>query len=673
MKIVPALLLVVVPVSALNPITRVVELLEGLSKKLTYEAKQEQELYDKFVCWAQTVIQSKTETNAAAKNRIESQEAYIADIEAGRIEFTSERADLEKQIAELHTGMETAGDLRDQEHEDFNAAKEEMETAIKALEEAIKVLSEVNKDGLLSMKFDLRRILTIGENILDKGDLKILQQELDGDTPRINKKSPFKMKYSARSKKILTVLEDMKKTFEDNLKDADEKEKSAKETYDSLMESKGKELETAQTALTDEEGEGGARALAKEEAQQEVDDLKAQVEADEGYIADTEKALEEKKEEFKERKKLRMAEIAAVSKAIGVLRSDDARDTFKKSMGFLLLQTKSSRKVVDNLKKLRTAAAAEVMAAGARAKDSRLALLALKVSTHGGLDDVIKAIDDMIKELEEDTKDDEKKKEECEKDREENTKEARSLSLEIDDASETIKSEEEKVKESEEQIEIAKEEIKKLKQELKEATRQREDEKAAFEQAKLEDEAAIELIENAIKVLKDFYSENFSLAQIAKHGRKQAPEVKAGEAPPPPPDTFEGDYKGAKDEATGIQDVLASIKTDVEDDIKESEKAEEEAVKAFEKLEKDTNKAIEDEESTITDAEGIISESKTEISNQEGIKKEKTELLEAVVKELKDAKEGCDFICVNFEMRKENRELEVEGLKKAKEILEKAK
>jgi len=266
-----------------------------------------------------------------------------------------------------------------------------------------------------------------------------------------------------------------------------------------------------------------------------------------------------------------------------------------------------------------------------------------------------------------------KKKEECEKDREKNTEEARSLSLEVDDATETIKTEKEKIKEQEELIETAKEEIKKMEKELKEATRQREDEKAAFEQAKLEDEAAIELIENAIKVLKDFYSENFSLTQIAKRGRKQPPEVKAGEAPPPPPDTFEGDYGGAKKEATGIQDVMATIKTDIEDDIKEAEKTEEEAVKAFEKLKEDTEKSIEDEKSAITDAEGIISESKDEVSNQEGIIKEKTKLLEAVVKELKDAKEGCDFICVNFKVRKENREIEIEGLKKAKEILEKAK
>lgn len=292
-----ALLLIAlaVPGTAQNPITRVVELLEGLSKKLTYEAKQEQELYDKYVCWAETVIKSKTASNKAAKDRIEYLESYIADIEAGRIEFTSERVDLEKQISELHGGMETAKGLRDQEHEDFKAAKEEMETAIKALEEAIAALSEADKGSLLGMKFDLRRVLTIGGNLLDKSDLRYLEQALDADVPRINKKSPFKAKYTMKSKKILMILEDMKKTFEDNLKEAEEKEKSSQDSFDSLMESKGKELDTAQSALTDLAGEGGARGLAKEEAQQEVDDLTAQVEADDGYIADTEKALEEKK------------------------------------------------------------------------------------------------------------------------------------------------------------------------------------------------------------------------------------------------------------------------------------------------------------------------------------------------------------------------------------------
>merc|ERR1719393_515711 len=177
-----------------------------------------------------------------------------------------------------------------------------------------------------------------------------MEHLLDGDVPnpdwkKLNRKATFKEKYSSRSKKIHSMLEDMLVTFEDNLEDAKKKEKETQDSYDALMESKNAELESLQTALTDASQEGAARGLNKNEAQAEVDDLKAQVEADKGYIADTEKSLEEKTAEFEARKKLRMGEIGAISEAIGILRSDEARDTFKKSyasQGYLLLQMRHS-------------------------------------------------------------------------------------------------------------------------------------------------------------------------------------------------------------------------------------------------------------------------------------------------------------------------------------------
>merc|ERR1719456_374600 len=114
------------------------------------------------------------------------------------------------------------------------------------------------------------------------------------------------------------------------------------------MASKKDELSTAEDALTDGKKEGAARGMAKDEAQQEVDDLKAQIEADEGYIKDTEEAHKIKLEEWKERKKLRKLEVASINKAISILHSDDARDTFKssfKSQGYLFLQKSALSKL----------------------------------------------------------------------------------------------------------------------------------------------------------------------------------------------------------------------------------------------------------------------------------------------------------------------------------------
>merc|ERR1712118_612672 len=99
--------------------------------------KKAESLYEDFVCWGKSIINQKTASNAAAESRIDELETYIADLDAGRIELTSERADLEKDIAELMSDMESATALRKKEHEDFLEAEDEMTKAITALKSAI--------------------------------------------------------------------------------------------------------------------------------------------------------------------------------------------------------------------------------------------------------------------------------------------------------------------------------------------------------------------------------------------------------------------------------------------------------------------------------------------------------------------------------------------------------
>merc|ERR1719395_417125 len=196
--------------------------------------------------------------------------------------------------------MEEASDLRDKEHEDYLAAKDEMEKAIAALEQAVEVLAEATaeKEGsLLSFRREmsqfkegehaeatvaLQRALDLGKRYLDKGDATFLEKVLSGDVPnvdwkKLNRKATFKMKYKARSLKIQEILADMLQTFQDNLADAEKKEADAKSSFDTLMGSKNSQLSAAQDALSGGEGEAGARALSMEESQAEVDALTEQV------------------------------------------------------------------------------------------------------------------------------------------------------------------------------------------------------------------------------------------------------------------------------------------------------------------------------------------------------------------------------------------------------------
>merc|ERR1719424_1204128 len=77
-----------------NPIGRIVTLLNGLMGKLEEDLKTETDLFDTYKCWYKTTKTTKEASNDAAASRIDSLKTYIADIEAGKIEFTTERVDL---------------------------------------------------------------------------------------------------------------------------------------------------------------------------------------------------------------------------------------------------------------------------------------------------------------------------------------------------------------------------------------------------------------------------------------------------------------------------------------------------------------------------------------------------------------------------------------------------
>merc|ERR1719207_374277 len=93
----------------LNPITRVAQLLEGLSKKVEADGKAEQDLYDKYKCWCTKVQNSKSASIEANKLRISELAAYIDDLTNGRVELTSERTHARGRDQGAHQGHRGGG------------------------------------------------------------------------------------------------------------------------------------------------------------------------------------------------------------------------------------------------------------------------------------------------------------------------------------------------------------------------------------------------------------------------------------------------------------------------------------------------------------------------------------------------------------------------------------
>jgi len=579
--------------------------------------------------------------------------------------------------------------LRAKETADFESAKSEMNQGISALTDAVKILKEATggaaDESMLAMKGQLRagfaarvaegaslsHAADLGDRFLSKGDAHFLRRLLTGDVPvpdwkKLNRKATFKKSYKARSGDIQTTLAKLLQTFETNLAEATAKEQSAQALYDTLAAAKGDQKAKAEDALLKMEQEMGARGMSKADSQAEVEELEKQVTDDTAYISQVQSTLETKKGEWTVRDQLRTAELAAISKAISTIHSDDARDVFKKSLdsqGFSFMQLQNRAEVV------RGKVVEELNKVAAQTGDKRVQAL-VAAATQGNFDAVIEAIDTMVAMMKTEETQDLQQKEQCETDRAEDTRSAVVTSRTVDELTDTMTRLKSEIEELTSQIDQSNKEITQIEEQLEEAKRLREDAAAAYATSKKDDESAKALVEQARSILTTFYAENNLMLLAHKQKQGQAPVSAAGEAPPPPPTTWEAPYGGKSGEATGIISILTMIADDLQKDMDKATSSEQASIQDYLKMKGEQEESVSDLQTLIGTLQGQVAAKEGDITTAEGDKSLQKEQLEALFKKMKDMEPGCDFIAVNFNVRSTNRQIEVDGLQKAKAILE---
>jgi len=675
-----------------SPVTRIVELLKGLKEQCEKDAKTDETLYEKFVCWGKQVVKQKEGTNALASKEEAELTQYISDLDSGRIELTTERVDLEKEIASLHSSIELATATRSKEKADFENAEAEMTQAIEALSKASEVLrtaTEGHETGVLTeIKVQaghraeaaaketavLNHAVELGNRFLSKGDAVFLSRLLTGEVPtwdwkKLNRKATFKMSYKARSFKIQDVIAKLLQTFETNKADAIDKEDKAAAAYDALMGSLNSELSMTQEALVKMEKENGAKSLSKTEAQSRIDFLNEQIANDEKYITQVTSELAEKKAEWEERSRIRYGEIGAISKAIEILHNDDARDLFKRSLssqGYFFLQTGQHSTLHD---------ASDVLRSLARKTcDGRILGLVTQMQLAPAFgkhaeryQPIIEKIDSLVTMIEDEEASDLTKKESCEKSRAENTREAIKLSRAIDEDSDTMSKLTSEIETLDQQITENNEAIEVLETHMKEAGEQRAAENAAYLVDKSDDEEAAATVQSAHDVLQTFYKDE-GLMLVQKRARAPV-VVAAGKAPPPPPTTWDSPYAGKTGENTGVMAILSMIKEDIERDSSTAEAAEAKALAAYTKLMEDLNKekGLRVQENSAMELQKAGKQGTH--TQTEGERATKKSGLDSVLAGIAGMESSCNYFTINFPVRVKNRQIEVDGLLKAKAIL----
>ena len=303
-----------------NPIRKVVTMLQMMQNKVTAEGKKSEEIYDKFMCYCDNADTLLAGAITTAENKIPQLEAAVGkDVEMKKqLETDVKNHKADREAAKGAIAEATA--LREKEATEFAKISGDLKTNIAALAKAIPAIEKGMGSGFLqTSSASVVRQLSINMD-MSNVDRQMLASFLSSKTG-----------YAPASGEIVGILKQLKDTMEKTLAEVTATEEEAIKTFADLMEAKTKELE-ANTAAIESKLERVAQVgLEITEMKEDLDDTAKALLEDKQFLADLEKGCSTKEVEWAERSKTRADEILAISDTTKILNDDDALDLFKKT------------------------------------------------------------------------------------------------------------------------------------------------------------------------------------------------------------------------------------------------------------------------------------------------------------------------------------------------------
>lgn len=571
---------------------------------------------------------------------------------------------MDKEIAENEEALKTATAMREKEQGEFLGSEKEMIQAIRSLDAAVTVLSKHNgggKKAAFLAKPGVINAYSVAKELMDKHydvlatvitptERKVLSSFMQAPKEDYFDAEPtFNQAYAPQSSQIFGILSQMKETFENNLKQEQKEEMNAQEAFKSVKEGKEAEIKVAQDSV-DQKSEQLAKAdEIVADSKDDHEDTTNTWSADKKFLMEVKVKCKMTDIAWEKRSVIRNNEIEAVTKAIAILSSDEARDQFTKTLAqgsAVFLQTK---------KQSRRAQAVAVISMAAM-KNPKLAALAVATRLDP-FPKVKKAIDDMVAQLLVEKDAEIKEKDECTSNLNENEKDTaeeehthKKLETKIANLDQTIK-------DQSAAIDDLTQELSDLADQRAQASKDRKADNAAYLAEVAEQEKSQALLNNALEVLKKVYDGMGNFVQV-----QQAPAV--GGAAPKGFDSYE------KSRASGgVMAMIKSIVIDSQNMVKEATVDEQQSQDAFTKLVAANNEskaAKTDAKTTLENQKAAADVDRTE-SKQE-LKTSATEL-EALAATKGGLDKQCTFMLANFEITQKARDDEVDSLRSAKAFL----
>jgi peptidoglycan hydrolase CwlO-like protein len=658
-----------------NPLGEVIDLMNELAAKVTKDGEDEQKAYNDFFEWCDDASKNAQFAIKDATTKKEKLTAEIADLTSSIDASTAKIEDLASGISTSETELKDATLIREKEAAEFAASEKELVETLSALDRALAILEkEMAKNPASFAQVDTSSIQSLVQSLtaiidataISTADQRTLvalvqsQQGSDSDDEDDAPGAPAAAVYKTHSGGILEVLEDLKEKAETQLSDLRKAESNTKHNYDMLKQSLEDDISVKTKYMTEEktakaEAEEG-KATSEGDLSTTVTDLKDSEEE----LATTSATCMTTAADHEATVAARHEELKVIAEATKILMETSSGAVAET---YSLIQMATASRMTSRADLKRAEVVSFVKQLARKHHSAALAQLASKIAavTRYSNDPFTKVkglIQDMIMKLEAEAEAAATEKAWC--DEQMAKTEAKKSELDEDIAKLTTKIDQASAKSAQLKAEVKtlQGELAALAKEQAEMDKIRQEESAAYVEAKADLELGLSGVRKALDVLRSYYGSAALIQNEAQFGSFMQQ--------PAPPEKFEKST-GAGESIIGILEVvesdfasnLAKVETEEADEAESYEKTTQE--NKVTKTTKTQDVKYKTQEFTGLD------KSVDELSAD---KESASAELASVMEYYGEVKDRCIAKPETYEERQAKRQAEIKGLKEALSILE---
>mmetsp|Transcript_95043 Transcript_95043/g.220612 ORF Transcript_95043/g.220612 Transcript_95043/m.220612 type:complete len:710 (-) Transcript_95043:67-2196(-) len=659
-----------------NPLAKVLELMDTLTAKITKEGEAEAKAYKEFFDWCDDTASSKKFEIKTATAKKEKLEALISEKAADISASDSKIKELVASIATAETDLKNAATVRAAEAADFKASEAELMDIIDTISRALAVIQrEMAKNPAAFAQIDtsnIKGLLNSLSSVVDAAGfpsadkqklLALVQSRQSSDADDEELGAPAAAVYKTHSEGIVDVLEDLKEKAEEQLASLRKAETNALHNFAMLKQSLTDQAAADTKDLEDEKASKAASAETKATAEGDLNGT-------EKDLADGKAALEmastncmQAAADHEATVKARDEELKVIAEARKVLEestggaSEQAYSMIQTQRIGMRLQTRAdlaNAEVVNMVRKL----AREHHSSALAQLASRIAAV-MKFGSASGQDPFAKVkglISDLITKLEAEAGAEATEKAYCDDEMAKTEEKKGELEDDISKLSAKMDQSSAKSAELKGDVKELQAELAALAQQQAEMDKIRQDEHAAYVEAKADLQAGLEGVRQALRILRDYYGG----AALLQDG------VAAAARQPAVPE-LHSKATGAGQSIIGILEVVES---DFAKSLAAEETQEDSAQGEYEKTTQanTVTKTLKDQDVKYKTQEyESLDKSLSEMS---GDRETADTQLSAVLEYYAKLKERCIAKPETYEQRQKRRAAEIQGLKEALSILE---